>query len=487
MKLNLENLSSEQILALPDDQKEKALEILEELHRRKLENKVDDFVPYGWQRELVKSTNSYSDINVMAANRVGKTYSMAMILSIILTGRYPDWWNGRKWDKPMKVLVSGWTAQAVRDTTQLHLMGELGDWGTGALPKECIDFNNILKYSQPSQAIDTVRVKHKNGHWNTILFRNYEQGHEKIMGQAFDLAWLDEQCKDEYYNQALTRLLDKKGLMINTFTPEMGLTLRLGNILDSREKDQKLIRATWDDAPHLDKDAREALLKKYSPNEREMRSKGIPFFGSGNVFDIPSDDIRVDPFPIPDYWPRLGAIDFGWTHPTAVVWVAHDPETDTIYIYDCYKQEKLKIADHAVEIKKRGPIQIVWPHDGYKHETGSGVQIADQYRNCGVKMLYKHFTNPPVPGEKSGNIRVEPGISTMNQWFQEGNLKVFSNLHEWFHEYSIYHRDKVGKIVALDDDLMSATRYAVIMCHRHARRLPLYKSQKIDYPDLGLV
>ena len=32
----------------------------------------------------------------------------------------------------------------------------------------------------------------------------------------------------------------------------------------------------------------------------------------------------VEPMHIEDHWPRIAAIDFGWDHPTAVVWCAID-------------------------------------------------------------------------------------------------------------------------------------------------------------------
>ena len=43
-----------------------------------------------------------------------------------------------------------------------------------------------------------------------------------------------------------------------------------------------------------------------------------------------------------------------------------------------------------------------------------------------------------------------------------GRLKVFSHLTEWFEEFRLYHR-KDGKVVKEMDDLMSATRYALMM------------------------
>jgi hypothetical protein len=45
---------------------------------------------------------------------------------------------------------------------------------------------------------------------------------------------------------------------------------------------------------------------------------------------------------------------------------------------------------------------------------------------------------------------------------QTGRLKVFSGLNDWFEEFRLYHRLD-GKIVKERDDLMSATRYAIMM------------------------
>ena len=49
---------------------------------------------------------------------------------------------------------------------------------------------------------------------------------------------------------------------------------------------------------------------------------------------------------------------------------------------------------------------------------------------------------------------------------QTGRLKVFKHLTEWFEEFRMYHR-KDGKVVKTDDDLLSSTRYAMMM-KRHA-------------------
>ena len=42
-----------------------------------------------------------------------------------------------------------------------------------------------------------------------------------------------------------------------------------------------------------------------------------PLMGAGLVFPVSEDQITVEPFEIPRYWPQITGIDFGWDHPLA--------------------------------------------------------------------------------------------------------------------------------------------------------------------------
>ena len=70
-----------------------------------------------------------------------------------------------------------------------------------------------------------------------------------------------------------------------------------------------------------------------------------------------------------------------------------------------------------------------------------------------------------------GTNGVEAGLMDMLDRMHTGRLKVFSHLNEWFEEFRLYHR-KDGKVVKEMDDLMSATRYALMMI-RFARTPPM--------------
>jgi hypothetical protein len=101
-------------------------------------------------------------------------------------------------------------------------------------------------------------------------------------------------------------------------------------------------------------------------------------------------------------------------------------------------------------------LPYAWPHDGLQHDKGSGEQLAKQYRDQGLKMLGQRATF------EDGTNGVEAGIAEMFDRMQTGRLKVFSNLNDWWEEFRMYHR-KEGLIVKQSDDLMAATRYAVMM------------------------
>ena len=106
---------------------------------------------------------------------------------------------------------------------------------------------------------------------------------------------------------------------------------------------------------------------------------------------------------IPPHFSRIAGLDFGYDHPTAVVWIAWDRDEDVVYVYDVYKMSKQTPDYHASHINEREGshyIPIAWPHDGYQHDKGSGITLAEQYRTAHVNMLPFHFENPPALGEK---------------------------------------------------------------------------------------
>lgn len=425
------------------------------------ENRLHYYTPYPWQARFHEDRNP--QVALMAANRVGKTFSGAMQMAFHLTGDYPGWWTGRRFHKPIKAWVGGTTAEKTRDICQTALIGPPEDknqWGTGTVPKNTL--GKLTKRPGYPNAIQSIQIRHKSGGWSRLAFKAYEAGAEAWMGESVDLIWLDEEPPQNIYTQAITRTLDKSGQTYMTFTPESGVTEVVSSFMNNLQEGQSLHHAAWDDAPHLSEDAKEQILSALPLHEREMRSKGIPILGSGLIFPVPEDEITIDPIPIPNSWARIVGLDFGWDHPTAAVWMAHDRDSDIIYVYDVYKERQQTPIIHAAAINARGKwIPVAWPKDGLNADKGSGKQLSQLYKDQGVNMLRDFFQNPPIDGKS--DAYVEPGLLAMLQRMQTGRFKVFSHLVEWFREFKIYHRRQLpnGKveIVKKSDDLMSATRY----------------------------
>src|SRR5690348_5039721 len=95
-------------------------------------------------------------------------------------------------------------------------------------------------------------------------------------------------------------------------------------------------RMTIADAEHYTEEQRAAIIASYPEHEREARAKGIPQLGSGRVFPIGEDRIKIKAFPIPEHWPQIGGLDFGWDHPTAAVKLAWDKDADVLYVTHSY-------------------------------------------------------------------------------------------------------------------------------------------------------
>ena len=82
--------------------RERAQQILKELNKRQEENRLNYYQPYEFQKRFHKAGKDCSQRLLMAANRVGKSYVGAMEMSAHLTGLYPRWWKGKKFDKPIR-------------------------------------------------------------------------------------------------------------------------------------------------------------------------------------------------------------------------------------------------------------------------------------------------------------------------------------------------------------------------------------------------
>lgn len=449
-----------------------------ELARRKLES----YSPYAKQRAFHTDGASFRERLFCAGNQLGKTVAGAAEMAMHLTGLYPDGWTGRVFTKPIAAWASGVTGESVRDTVQRLLVGRPGEYGTGMIPHRCI-VGEPKRAMGVADLLDSVTVKHKSGGNSRLYFKRYEQGREKWQGETLDVVWFDEECPADIYAEGLTRTNATGGMAYMTFTPLQGMSDVVRRFLVDKSPDRSVTTMTIDDAEHYTPEERARIVAGYQPHEREARANGIPTLGSGRIFPVPEEDIKVAPFSIPKHWARLVGGDFGWAHPSAWVWLAHDRDTDIVYVTHVYRCSETLIPLQALTINAQGQwIPVSWPHDGYQvRDAMHGEQLAQQYRDQGVNMRPEHaqFEETQAIGEvKASRISTEAGIQAMLTRMTTGKFKVFSHLEEWFDEFRLYHR-KNGVIVKERDDLLSATRIG-LMDLRYA--IPEPEEEKEEKP-----
>lgn len=417
--------------------------------------------------EFFEAGQDHRERLMLAGNRVGKTEGVGGYeLTLHLTGQYPAWWTGRKFTRPVQAWAAGDSGKTVREILQFKLLGPMGQWGTGLIPGDLL--GRVTRAVGMADTADTVFVKHVSGGESRLIFKTYEQRRESFQGTEQDVIWLDEEPPLDVYTECLLRTMTNNGMVMCTFTPLQGLSdvvqmyLPGGKLNDQQPPAGRfVVMATWDDAPHLDEQAKKELWESIPPFQRDARSKGIPQLGSGAIFPVPESEITIPAFPLPREWPRAFGMDTDQGSGfTAAVWGAHDRETNTVYLYDCYKRSRSELAVHIEAVKARGnwvpgagdaASLIVTQHDS--------EQLLGLYRKAGLNLV--------LP-DKS----VESGIHRVWELLSQGRLKVFASCQAWFEEFRLYRRDDKGKIVKSNDHLMDATRYLITSGLQRARTQP---------------
>lgn len=205
--------------------KSELVDLLAERQRRINRNRLATYRPYTKQREFHDAGATYRERLLMAGNQLGKTFSGAAEVAYHLTGKYPDWWTGRRWERPVRWWAGSKTGEVTRDGVQRLLVGEPKDttrWGEGMIPGDAL-IDHSRRQGVPD-ALDSVLVRHVSGAVSTLGFKSYDQGREKWQGETLDVVWFDEEPPMDIYMEGLTRTNATGGMVYLTFTPLLGMS-----------------------------------------------------------------------------------------------------------------------------------------------------------------------------------------------------------------------------------------------------------------------
>lgn len=215
--------------------RERLLELLEEADRRDkyggLRKWFRPGTPYGIDK--LPKHKAFFDAGAVhnerffcAGNRVGKSVAGAYETACHLTGLYPDWWEGRRFDHPINAWACGKTGKVTRDTVQKELLGA-GEMGMGMIPKNLI--HKMWAKPGTAKAVDILQVVHTSGGISSLTFKSYEEKVTSFYGDARHVVWMDEEADEYIYSECFLRtsqLSDcpEGGIIYTTFTPKQGIT-----------------------------------------------------------------------------------------------------------------------------------------------------------------------------------------------------------------------------------------------------------------------
>mgnify|MGYP001809629296 CR=1 FL=1 len=231
------DITPDALASLPREDREQALALLGERRRREGQRLFHRLFPeegprarhlYPRHLEFFRAGAEYRERCFMAANRVGKTVSGGFECACHLTGLYPAWWEGKRFDRPVSGWAAGKTNETTRDIVQRKLLGRTVKGtvksldGTGIVPGERL--GDVTWKQGVPDLVDTVAVRHVSGEWSTLGLKSYQQGRGSFEGTEQDFIWLDEEPPMDVYGECLIRTATTGGIVMITFTPLEGLS-----------------------------------------------------------------------------------------------------------------------------------------------------------------------------------------------------------------------------------------------------------------------
>ena len=174
----------------------------------------------------------------------------------------------------------------------------------------------------------------------------------------------------------------------------------------------------------------------------------------------------VKSFDVPTHWERRVGVDIGFNHPTGILWIATDPNTDSDFVYREFKDVRLDGPDIGKTI-----VRMSVDHDRKRERLGT-IWV-DPSRPDVIRQINREVSENMPAGARArpANNSVEAGLLEVIERLRSRELLFFEGLEKTFDELGEYHWEMskaddgelTDKPVKFKDDLMDALRYMTIM------------------------
>lgn len=443
-----------------------------------------------------KLTDGIKLYGLLGGNRSSKTERGAFLAVAWLMGKEyfrdePSWRYVRDLPIPehgVNIWAVGLDFTVIRDVIWNEKLRR-GHRHPGLLPQIPCQF--VTRISDSEFQV-TVNV---NGRKSTLTCKSADSGREKFQSASIDLAWIDEECEEEVYDEIYQRTVDCGGIILLTLTPlnDIGSGIRKPWVYDlykdwqKGQKDLVFVRLSALDNPFIPEEEKVKLREKWAghPEER-ARLYGEFIQRSGLVYsNWDTDKHVVKPFRISEDWRRIASIDPAATGVTACIWAAISPKND-VYLYREYYERDAIVSDHAKNILVRngGDKVDTWlidPFWGAARNAETHRQGFQLYRDANIPVRLA-----PREAEYALQVMQEYISAALDPTSRHPKLFVFDTLKAFIAEIEMYVWDTFAKgankgmskdkPMKRNDHLVNATQYLLSLKPR-ARAGSTYKAE----------
>ena len=407
---------------------------------------------------LIRLNDTDEAFLATGGNRAGKTELGAM-LAIATAAGSNEWWV-RQWldlnDLPLSLVPR--TPSTVWYAALSY--GDALEYGRPKLEKYAPAGTKYTRW----RAQDRASMRLPNG--GRVVSLSCDAGRSKFQGASISMCWIDEEPNDVgIFEEVMLRVVDKRGKVIITATPLKGLTFLYDIFVDLQPQGYDHYAISGLDNPYVSSPKLRRAVSHLSEASQQARLFGAFTSQSGLVYPEFDRTIHIcKPFDIPEDWPRDMCIDFGVRNPFACLWIAHDMDTDTLYVYrEYYKTEKTTLENGRMILAlgaKDGPLRFVVADP----ESKDGRLLLARELGIHTKPAPKHYGVAETINLVKDRLNVRAD--------GKPSLVVFKGCRELIKEFRKYKwsktkgKDKPEKIF---DHGLDALRYHTAFLYRYKK------------------
>lgn len=345
----------------------------------------------------------------------------------------------------------------VKTTIDRYLLGK---WSPTRIPTDEIENikkdNGILK-----------QITLKNG--CIIYINTYDQGSDNLQGWEPDFLWMDEEpISEDVWTELLFRTRNAWCETLITMTPLSWLTPVYKYFYEQSDQEvrdkSRIYHVSAMDNPHTDKTLTRGLTDEMYRLRVEWSFENPTWLVYNEFFRTRNVVPHFDPYLMGERSELkfYRGIDFGVSHPTAVVWICQDQD-DNLYIYDEIEESSMLLSDIVDKVNQKS----------YGFDIEYTVRDSASAREW---MEVAKLGLRTVPADKNTKWVNEmsnrrSGILLINDLFHKGKLLISDRCTKLIRELETHFYKEGGKkdweVNKEGDDLLDALRYVIFLIKKN--------------------